>query len=171
MRVAPVLVALLVPALPSLAGCSCESPPPAVDAGLDAPPSDEDAGPDAGPPDPPLPAPFTDVEVTERYAMPELSAEAFVVRTELDVPHIYASNRVDANRILGFIMARDRFFQMDLTRRLSQGRISELLGEAGLETDLENRLTGAAHMADLYVAGVDEQGPPGAARCAGGINA
>ncbi len=171
MRVAPVLAVLLVPALPSLAGCSCENPPAAIDAGTDAPPADEDAGPDAGPPDPPLPAPFTDVEVTERYAMPELSGEAFVVRTELDVPHIYAENRVDANRILGFIMARDRFFQMDLTRRLSQGRISELLGEAGLETDLENRLTGAAHMADLYVAGVDEEEGAELDAFAEGINA
>jgi penicillin amidase len=152
------LAALLLPVLPAaIAGCSCDPTPEPVDAGPDAPAIDEDAGPDAGPPDPPLPAPFTDVETTERYEMPGLSAEAFVVRTELDVPHVYASNRVDANRLLGFTMARDRFFQMDLTRRLSQGRISELLGDAGLETDLENRFTGAAHMADLYLAGVDEE--------------
>ncbi|MFO0710681.1 MAG: penicillin acylase family protein [Sandaracinus sp.] len=169
MRFSSLLAALLVPTVPAaLAGCSCDSPP-AADAGADAP-SLDDAGPDAGPPDPPLPAPFTDVETTARYDMPGLSAEAFVVRTELDVPHIYAANRVDAMRILGFIMARDRFFQMDLTRRLSQGRISELLGDAALATDLENRLTGAAHMADLYLAGVDEEEAAELDAYAAGIN-
>jgi penicillin amidase len=168
MRIAPVLAALLLPAVPTLAGCSCDAPP-AADAGADAP-SDAPLD-DAGPNDPPLPAPFTDVEVTERYELPELSAEAFVVRTELDVPHVYASNRVDAMRILGFIMARDRFFQMDLTRRLSQGRISELLGDAGLETDLENRLTGAAHITDLYLAGVDAEEGAELDAFAEGINA
>ncbi len=168
MRIPPLLAALLLPAVP-LAGCSCDGPS-ALDAGLDAPPAG-DANDDASPMDPPLPAPFTDVEVTERYEMPALSAEAFVVRTELDVPHVYASNRVDAMRILGFIMARDRFFQMDLTRRLSQGRISELLGDAGLETDLENRLTGAAYITGLYLEAVDAEEGAELDAYAEGINA
>ncbi len=73
------LAALLLPA--AIAGCTCDPTPEPVDAGPDAPAIDEDAGPDAGPPDPPLPAPFTDVETTERYEMPGLSAEAFVVRS------------------------------------------------------------------------------------------
>ena len=171
MRSSSLLAALLLPVVPAaVIGCSCD-PTPVADAGLDAPIENVDGGSDAGPPDPPLPAPFTDSEVTERWTLPSLSGEAFVVRTELNVPHVYASNRVDAMRILGFIMARDRFFQMDLTRRLSQGRISELLGDAALETDLENRLTGAAHITDLYLAGVDEEEGAELDAFAEGINA
>lgn len=172
MRSSSLLAALLAPVLPAaLAGCTCD-PTPVADAGIDAPLDENvDAGPDAGPPDPALPAPFTDTEITERWTMPELSGEAFVVRTELDVPHVYAANRVDALRVLGFTMARDRFFQMDLARRLSQGRISELLGDAALETDLENRLTGGSHVADLYVEGVDEREGAELDALAEGINA
>jgi penicillin amidase len=169
MRAARLLAALLLPTASSLAGCSCDSQPLPEDAGPDAIVAD-DANDDVGPNDPPLPAPFTDVEVTERYEMPGLSGEAFVVRTELNVPHIYAQNRVDAMRLLGFTMARDRFFQMDLTRRLAQGTISELIGDAALETDLENRLTGAAHITDLYLAGVDDEEAAELDAFAAGIN-
>ncbi|GAB4201660.1 MAG: hypothetical protein OHK0013_13970 [Sandaracinaceae bacterium] len=169
MRAARLLAALLSATASSLAGCSCDGPSPSDDAGSDAVAAD-DASDDAGPNDPPLPAPFTDVPVTERYEMPGLSGEAFVVRTELNVPHIYAQNRVDAMRLLGFTMARDRFFQMDLTRRLSQGTISALIGDAALETDLENRLTGAAHVTDLYLAGLDAEEAAELDAFAAGIN-
>lgn len=144
-----VLLALL------FAGCSCAPSPEPEDA------STPDAG-DAGPPDaafddPPAPAPLDAVPQRERWVLPGLSEDAFVVRTEMNVPHVYARSRLDALRVLGFVMARDRWFQMDLTRRLSEGRISELLGEQALSTDLENRMTGASHMADVYEAGLSSE--------------
>jgi acyl-homoserine lactone acylase PvdQ len=37
-----------------------------------------------------------------------LKAPATVVRTEMNVPHIYASDREDLSRVYGFVMARDR---------------------------------------------------------------
>src|SRR5690606_21996297 len=92
-------------------------------------------------------------------------------RTELDVPHIYAANRLDAMRVMGFVMAKDRFFQMDLTARLSQGTLSELLGDVALGTDLENRQTGATRMADIYLAALDETEGAEAAAFAEGVNA
>lgn len=52
------------------------------------------------------------------------------------IPHIKASDEVEAYRALGFVMAQDRLLQMDLIRRLSTGRLSEILGKKGLETDL-----------------------------------
>ncbi len=118
-----------------------------------------DASTDAGPPNPAPPAPLDQVAQTARYTIPELGEQAYIVRTEMDVPHVYAKDRLDAMRVFGFAMAKDRFFQMDLTSRLSEGRLSELLGDAALSSDIENRMIGATYMTDVYLAGLsDEEG-------------
>lgn len=135
------------------------------------PDPDDDAGMDAGATEPAPPAPFAGIAESDRLEIPGLSGHAHVVRTELNVPHVYASNRLDAMRVLGFVMGRDRFFQMDLTRRLSQGRISELLGEVALDIDLENRQTGAAHIARLYLEGLSAEEGAELDAFAEGINA
>lgn len=77
-----------------------------------------------------------------------LSAEAHVVRTEGDVANIYAKNRKDLSVVAGFVLARHRYFQMELTRRLGLGEISALLGDAALDQDLESRLAGSLYVAD-----------------------
>lgn len=138
---------------------------------------DDDGEPDGGvmdsgrEPDPDPPAVFADVEETSRQVIPELSAHAHVVRTELDVPHVYAENRVDAMRVLGFVMAQDRFFQMDLTARLSLGTLSELLGDVALPTDIENRQTGATRVAQIYLEALNEEEGAEADAFAEGVNA
>jgi penicillin amidase len=96
------------------------------------------------------PSPLLGVDETERFDMPGLSRPVYVVRTEANVPHIYAANQQDLARVHGFVVARDRFFMLDLNRRLAKGTLSELLGDAALETDIESRSTGmtavAAHI-------------------------
>jgi len=109
-----------------------------------------DPATDAGPPDPPPPEEFADVEQTGRFRIPNLSEPAHVVRTEHFVPHVYAANDADAQRVLGFVIARDRYFQLDVVSRLSQGLISELLGDVGLASDIENRMTGADLLTQIY---------------------
>lgn len=64
-----------------------------------------------------------------------LSQPVRVVRDEFGIPHIYAANRLDSFRALGFIMASERLFQMELSRRLTQGQLSEIFGEAALPSD------------------------------------
>lgn len=51
------------------------------------------------------------------------------------VPHITAQRMDDALFAQGFLHARERAFQMDLSRRLPAGELAELLGEAGLPYD------------------------------------
>lgn len=92
------------------------------------------------------------VAETERRTLPGLSAPVHVVRTDGDTPHIYAATRDDLARVLGFVQARDRFFFMDLQRRLGLGTIAELLGDAGLSQDIESRGTGMAYVTDRLVA-------------------
>lgn len=48
------------------------------------------------------------------------------------IPHISAKNIQDAVFASGFVQGRDRFFQMDFLRRVSQGRVSELVGNRPL---------------------------------------
>ena len=51
-----------------------------------------------------------------------------------------ASNRLDLSYASGFLHAQERFFQMDLSRRLASGELSELFGSIALSTDRRNRL-------------------------------
>lgn len=85
---------------------------------------------------------------TGRWQIPGLSAPVQVVRTELGVPHIYAANRTDLGRALGFVVARDRYFVLDLQRRLGLGTLSALLGDLALGNDIEARMTGMPFVAN-----------------------
>jgi penicillin amidase len=59
-----------------------------------------------------------------------------VYRDAYAVPHIYAENEEDLSRATGYIMAQDRLWQMDLFRRATTGRLSEIFGPELVETDL-----------------------------------
>jgi penicillin amidase len=68
-----------------------------------------------------------------------LTAPVRVVRDQWGVPHIYAQNETDLFVAQGFVQAQDRLFQMDLWRRSSQGRLSEVLGPNFAERDAMTR--------------------------------
>jgi penicillin amidase len=59
-----------------------------------------------------------------------------VYRDAYAVPHIYAESEEDLYRATGYIMAQDRLWQMDLFRRATTGRLSEIFGSDLIETDL-----------------------------------
>lgn len=62
--------------------------------------------------------------------------EVLVYRDAYGIPHIYARNDNDLYRAVGYCMAQDRLWQMDLLRRACTGRLSEIFGEELVETDL-----------------------------------
>src|SRR5688500_16713486 len=64
----------------------------------------------------------------ERGTIPGLSKPVEVVFDDRGVPHVYAATEEDAYRALGFIMARDRLFQMELQTRAAEGRLTEWSG-------------------------------------------
>jgi penicillin amidase len=51
------------------------------------------------------------------------------------VAHVRAQNEPTLWFALGYLHARDRFFQMDMARRTASGRLSELIGPRGLQVD------------------------------------
>jgi penicillin G amidase len=70
---------------------------------------------------------------TER--LPGLASEAHVWRDAYGVPHVFASSMDDAARALGYLHASERMFQMDILRRVGQGRMAEIRGADLLPVD------------------------------------
>ncbi len=64
-----------------------------------------------------------------------LQAEVTVFRDGNAIPHVYAENEADLYRAVGFVMAQDRLWQLDLLRRVTQGRLSEIFGSGMVRTD------------------------------------
>lgn len=69
-----------------------------------------------------------------------LSAPLRIERDARGVPTIEARNRADLAFGTGFVHAQDRFFEMDLSRRLAAGELSELVGKVALQQDRRARL-------------------------------
>lgn len=70
-----------------------------------------------------------------RLELPGLQAEVEVRRDEWGVPHVFAQNIDDLFFAQGFVVAQDRLWQMEIWRRTAEGRLSELIGPAGLKHD------------------------------------
>jgi penicillin amidase len=96
---------------------------------------------------------------TARVRMPGLSAEVRILYDDRGVPHIFAANELDAWRALGYAVARDRLFQLELTWRAGSGRLSELLGARTLQADRAVRRLGLAWSADRAMARADTAAP------------
>ncbi len=80
-----------------------------------------------------------------------LSDQVSVTRDQWGVPHIEAENEEDLHRALGFVMAGDRLFQMDLLRRIVNGQLSEVFGSSTLEFDiLLRKLRLRSHMDEIW---------------------
>jgi penicillin G amidase len=69
-----------------------------------------------------------------------LSAPVRISRDARGVPTIEAASRADLAFATGFLHAQDRFFEMDLSRRLAAGELSELFGTVALGQDRQARL-------------------------------
>ncbi len=65
-----------------------------------------------------------------------LKADVEVFRDKFGIPHVYAENEYDLYTAVGYLLAQDRLWQMDLLRRVTLGRLSEIFGEGFVETDL-----------------------------------
>jgi penicillin amidase len=68
-----------------------------------------------------------------------LAAPVSISRDALGTATIEGSNRTDISYALGYVHAQERYFEMDLMRRMPAGELSALVGPAALETDLNHR--------------------------------
>jgi penicillin amidase len=75
-------------------------------------------------------------DYNENIKISKLSAPVNVYRNAYAVPGIVAQNEQDLYKVVGYISAQDRLWQMDLLRRVTQGRLSEIFGKDLIETDI-----------------------------------
>lgn len=87
--------------------------------------------------------------------VPGLDRRVRVFYDRRGVPHIFATTELDAYRALGYVVARDRLFQLDVQARAATGTLSELVGAAALPLDREVRALGLPRAAKQQRAAVD----------------
>ena len=91
--------------------------------------------------------------------IPGMHDSVTVLFDDRGVPHIFASTEDDAWRALGFVVARDRLFQMEAQTRAASGRLTEWAGDRALEADRESRALGLAWGAERKAAAYDRSSP------------
>ncbi|WP_328888598.1 penicillin acylase family protein [Streptomyces sp. NBC_00316] len=71
-----------------------------------------------------------------------LSGNVDVKRDSYGIPQIYADSDADLFRAQGFVQAQDRFWEMDVRRHMTAGRLSEMFGSGQVDTDAFLRTLG-----------------------------
>lgn len=79
---------------------------------------------------------------TTKVVFPGLEAPVTIVRDQRHVPHIFASSDRAATMALGYVVAKDRLFQLDFLPRVASGRLAEAVGSQAVSTDRFLRRTG-----------------------------
>ncbi len=88
-------------------------------------------------------------------AVPGLSAPVEILFDARGVPQLYARTDADARFALGWLHASERLFQMELTRRMARGELSELFGPIAGELDEQQRRLGFARQNARDLASLD----------------
>ncbi|WP_187254651.1 penicillin acylase family protein [Alkalicoccus halolimnae] len=92
----------------------------------------------------------------ETIAAP-VTSEVDVIRDDRGVAKIEAENLEDLFYTQGYVMAQDRLFQMDMTRRLAGGELAEVVGEEALESDEYFRTYGMHRSTEALTEEFDEE--------------
>lgn len=95
-----------------------------------------------------------------------------VYRDDLGVPVVYGDCGEAVWFGVGWAVAQDRLFEMDLLRRSEEGRLAELLGPSALPGDVKARVRGyTAEEYDAMLAALPEETQGAITALAAGINA
>jgi penicillin amidase len=110
-------------------------------------------------------------EYQQDVALPGLTGDVDVVRDSSGVPTVWADSPRDLFRVQGYLHAQDRFWEMDVRRHITAGRLSELFGESQLETDTFLRVMGWRRTAEAEVALLSPESRSYYEAYAAGVNA
>ena len=102
-----------------------------------------------------------------------LSAPVEILRDERGIAHIFAATRQDLLFAQGYVHAQDRWFTMDLYRRVARGELAGLVGadESAVENDRLMRALGFADLAARDYAALDDETRAAIDAFAAGVNA
>ncbi len=87
-------------------------------------------------------------QVSGEVTTPGLTAPVTVVRDSLGIPQIYADGLEDLFFAQGYVHAQDRFWEMDVRRHITSGRLSEMFGKSQVTTDSFLRTLGWRRIAE-----------------------
>ncbi|MBT2420670.1 penicillin acylase family protein [Streptomyces sp. ISL-22] len=76
-----------------------------------------------------------------------LSGPVDVKRDGYGIPQIYASSDEDLFMAQGYVQAQDRFYEMDVRRHMTSGRLSEMFGKSQVDNDEFLRTLGWSRVA------------------------
>ncbi|HEY0304181.1 MAG TPA: penicillin acylase family protein, partial [Longimicrobiales bacterium] len=71
----------------------------------------------------------------EAVARAGITRDVEVWRDSAGVPHVWAQSTDDMLFAQGYLHAQERLWQMELFRRVGEGRLSEVFGSAMIDTD------------------------------------
>lgn len=80
-----------------------------------------------------------------------LSAQVDILRDPNGLVTIQAQNLEDGAYGLGYVHAQERLTQMELMRRIGRGRLSEIIGQAGVASDRLMRTLGFGRQSDSAI--------------------
>ena len=81
-------------------------------------------------------------QTTGSLKLPGLTDPVDVMRDAKGMPQIYADTDEDLFRAQGYVQAQDRFWEMDVRRHITSGRLSEMFGKGQVKTDAFLRTLG-----------------------------
>ncbi|HEY8612066.1 MAG TPA: penicillin acylase family protein [Roseomonas sp.] len=107
----------------------------------------------------------------EAMRLAGLSAPVEIGFDERGIPRIRAESERDAAMAMGVLHARDRLFQMEMTRRGGAGRLSEVAGSSTLRLDRFMRTLGLRQRAEADLAALPAEARGMLEAYAAGVNA
>ncbi|MGW4228473.1 penicillin acylase family protein [Streptomyces sp. NPDC004980] len=111
-------------------------------------------------------------QTTGSIELKGLTGDVDVKRDSYGIPQIYADSDSDLFRAQGFVQAQDRFWEMDVRRHMTSGRLSEMFGSGQVETDSFLRTLGWRKVAqEEYDTKLDEDTKKNLQSYAEGVNA
>ncbi|GAA3932895.1 hypothetical protein GO495_16780 [Chitinophaga oryziterrae] len=86
-----------------------------------------------------------------------ISAAVYI--DSLGIPSVYATDNNSLAYAVGYVHARDRYFQMELIAHTVMGRLSEMIGESGIRSDEHWRIFGLEQRAQSMMDSITVQQP------------
>ena len=110
-------------------------------------------------------------QVSGEVEVDGLTAPATVLRNDRGIPDIYAGSLEDLFFSQGYVHAQDRFWEMDVRRHITAGRLSEMFGASQVPTDAFLRTLGWRRIAEEEVGLLSERSRRILDSYAAGVNA
>lgn len=106
-----------------------------------------------------------------RVKIAGLQGSVEVLRDGNGIPQIYADTPEDLFRAQGYVQAQDRFWEMDVRRHMTAGRLSEMFGSSQVDNDIFLRTLGWHRIAEQELGKLSPEARSYVEAYAAGVNA